>query len=54
MPVPDECRGETVKALVAVRPGETLTAEELVIAYAKERLAQTHLDLDGLFFSDNL
>ena len=36
--VPDEYRGETVKAFVSLRPGKTATAEEL-IAFAKERLA---------------
>jgi long-chain acyl-CoA synthetase len=36
--VPDEYRGETVKAFIVVRPGETLTAEE-IIEYCKERLA---------------
>ena len=36
--VPDEYRGETVKAFIVVRPGETLTEEE-IIAYCRERLA---------------
>ena len=36
--VPDEYRGETVKIFVVVKPGETLTEEE-VIAHCKERLA---------------
>ena len=36
--VPDEYRGETVKAFVSLRPGKTATAEEL-IAFAKGRLA---------------
>ena len=36
--VPDAYRGETVKAYIVVKPGETLTAEE-VIAYCKEKLA---------------
>jgi long-chain acyl-CoA synthetase len=36
--VPDEYRGETVKVFVVVKPGETLTEEE-VIAHCKERLA---------------
>jgi len=36
--VPDKYRGETVKAFVVVKPGETLTAEE-VISYCKEKLA---------------
>ncbi len=35
--VPDEYRGETVKAYVVVKPGETLT-EEAVIGYCKEKL----------------
>ena len=36
--VPDEYRGETVKAFVSLRPGRSVTAEEL-IAFAKERMA---------------
>ena len=36
--VPDEYRGETVKAFVSLRPGQTATAEEL-IAFCKERMA---------------
>jgi long-chain acyl-CoA synthetase len=36
--VPDPYRGETVRAYVVVRPGETLSAEELA-AFCKERLA---------------
>ena len=36
--VPDEYRGETVRAYVVVKPGEHLTAEEL-IDFCKERLA---------------
>jgi long-chain acyl-CoA synthetase len=36
--VPDEYRGETVKAFVSLRPGASVTEEEL-IAFAKERLA---------------
>lgn len=36
--VPDEYRGETVRAFVVVKPGEKLTAEELT-AFCKERLA---------------
>jgi long-chain acyl-CoA synthetase len=36
--IPDPNRGETVKAWVVVKPGETLTAEELK-AYCKEHLA---------------
>ncbi|MFP6772348.1 MAG: hypothetical protein VCE74_08420 [Alphaproteobacteria bacterium] len=36
--VPDEKWGETVKAFVVVKPGETLTAEE-VMAYARTRIA---------------
>jgi long-chain acyl-CoA synthetase len=36
--VPDEMRGETVKAYVALKPGETLTAQEIT-NYCKERLA---------------
>lgn len=36
--VPDPYRGETVKVFVVVKPGETLTQEE-VIAHCRERLA---------------
>lgn len=36
--IPDPYRGETVKAFIVVKPGETLTAEE-VIQYCKEHLA---------------
>ena len=36
--VPDPYRGETVKAYVVVKPGETLTAEE-VIQFSREKLA---------------
>ena len=35
--VPDEYRGETVKAYIVVQPGETLTKEE-IISYCKEKL----------------
>lgn len=36
--VPDSYRGESLKAFIVVKEGETLTAEE-VVAYCKERLA---------------
>jgi long-chain acyl-CoA synthetase len=36
--VPDEYRGESVKAFVSLKPGASVTAEE-VIAFAKERMA---------------
>jgi len=36
--VPDEYRGETVKAFVSLKPGASATPEEL-IAFAKERMA---------------
>ncbi len=36
--IPDARRGETVKAYVVLKPGETATAEEL-IAFCRERLA---------------
>jgi long-chain acyl-CoA synthetase len=36
--VPDPYRGETVKAYVVVKPGETLTADE-VIQFSREKLA---------------
>jgi long-chain acyl-CoA synthetase len=37
--VPDSYRGETVKAFVVMKPGEQMTAEE-VISYCKEKLAK--------------
>ena len=36
--VPDEYRGETVKAFVSLRPGESATEAEL-ISFCKERMA---------------
>jgi long-chain acyl-CoA synthetase len=36
--VPDDYRGETVKAFVSIKPGESVTADEL-IAYCRERIA---------------
>jgi long-chain acyl-CoA synthetase len=36
--VPDSYRGETVKAYIVVKPGQTLSADE-VIAFCKERLS---------------
>jgi long-chain acyl-CoA synthetase len=36
--IPDEYRGETVKAFVVLNPGETMTEDE-VIRYCKEKLA---------------
>jgi long-chain acyl-CoA synthetase len=36
--VPDQYRGETVKAFIVVKPGETLTEEEMN-AYCREKLA---------------
>src|SRR5450759_1743910 len=36
--VPDEYRGETIKAFVVVKPGESLTEAE-IIEYCRERLA---------------
>jgi long-chain acyl-CoA synthetase len=36
--VPDEYRGETVKAFVSLRPGRTVTEDDL-IAFTKERMA---------------
>jgi acyl-CoA synthetase (AMP-forming)/AMP-acid ligase II len=36
--VPDEKRGETVRAFVSLKPGQTVTPEEL-IAHCKQRLA---------------
>jgi long-chain acyl-CoA synthetase len=37
--IPDPYRGETVKAFVVLKPGETMTAEE-VIKYCQEKLAK--------------
>ena len=36
--VPDEYRGETVKAFVSLKPGEEVS-EEALIAFCKERMA---------------
>ena len=36
--VPDSYRGESLKAFIVLKEGETLTAED-VVAYCKERLA---------------
>jgi long-chain acyl-CoA synthetase len=36
--IPDEYRGETVKAFVSLKPGESAT-EELLIAFCRERMA---------------
>ncbi|MBN2223207.1 MAG: long-chain fatty acid--CoA ligase [Deltaproteobacteria bacterium] len=36
--VPDKYRGETIKAFIVAKPGETLTADE-VVAYCKKNLA---------------
>jgi long-chain acyl-CoA synthetase len=36
--VPDEYRGETVKAYIVIKPGETLTKQE-VISFCKEKMA---------------
>jgi long-chain acyl-CoA synthetase len=36
--VPDMYRGETVKAYIVLKPGETATPDE-IIAFCKERLA---------------
>ncbi|MBW2297599.1 MAG: long-chain fatty acid--CoA ligase, partial [Deltaproteobacteria bacterium] len=36
--VPDDYRGETVKAFVVVKPGEEVTQEE-IIAFCREKLA---------------
>jgi len=36
--IPDEYRGETVKAYVSLRPGQQVTAEEL-IAFCRQQMA---------------
>jgi long-chain acyl-CoA synthetase len=36
--VPDAKRGETVKAFIQLKPGETATAEE-ILAFCKEKMA---------------
>jgi long-chain acyl-CoA synthetase len=36
--VPDEYRGETVKAYIVIKPGETLTKQD-VISFCKEKMA---------------
>ncbi|MBN2026891.1 MAG: long-chain fatty acid--CoA ligase [Actinobacteria bacterium] len=50
--VPDEYRGETLKAFIVTKEGETLTAEE-VIAYCKENLAPYKVPKD-IEFADEL
>lgn len=50
--IPDEYRGETIKAFIVVKEGETLTAEE-VTAYCKEHLAAYKVPKQ-IEFSDEL
>ncbi len=50
--VPDEYRGETVKAYVVVKPGESLSEEE-TIRYCKEKLAAYKVPR-GIVFVDAL
>ncbi|MBM7369006.1 class I adenylate-forming enzyme family protein [Gordonia hydrophobica] len=49
--VPDDYRGETVRAFVSLRPGLETNAEEL-IAFAKERLAAYKAPRDVLVLDD--
>ena len=48
---PDPYRGETVKAFIVPKPGETLTEEE-VIAYCKEKLAAYKVPRQVEFMED--
>jgi long-chain acyl-CoA synthetase len=45
--VPDAYRGETVKAFVSLRPGESVEADEL-IAFCRERMAAYNPRVVGL------
>jgi long-chain acyl-CoA synthetase len=49
--VPDEYRGETVKAYVVLKPGETVTAEE-VIAFCREKLSPYKVPRQVAFISE--
>ena len=49
--VPDRYRGETLKAFIVVKEGETLTEEE-VISYLKERLAPYKVPTSVEFMDD--
>ena len=49
--IPDEYRGETVKAYVVLKPGETATEEEM-IAYCKEKLAAYKVPRSVVFLDD--
>jgi long-chain acyl-CoA synthetase len=49
--IPDAYRGETVKAWVVVRPGETLTEDE-VMAWCRERMASFKVPTQVEFRSD--
>lgn len=51
MGIPDPYRGETVKAFVVPREGETLTAEE-VIAFCREKLAAYKVPKQVEFMED--
>jgi long-chain acyl-CoA synthetase len=49
--LPDPYRGETVKAFIVTKPGETLTEEE-VIAFCKEKLAAYKVPKQVEFMED--
>jgi len=49
--VPDDYRGETVKAYVVLKPGETVTAEE-VIAFCREKLSPYKVPRQVAFISE--
>jgi len=49
--LPDPYHGETVKAFIVTKPGETLTEEE-VIAYCKEKLAAYKVPRQVEFMED--
>lgn len=49
--IPDEYRGETVKAYIVVQPGETLTKQE-VIAFCKERMTAYKVPTEVEFIAE--
>lgn len=49
--IPDEYRGETVKAIISLKPGATVTADEIV-QYCRERLAAYKYPRQVVFLDD--
>jgi len=49
--IPDETRGETVKAFIVLEPGQTSTLEE-IRAYSKEKMAVYKVPTDIEFVED--